>query len=60
MTGITADRAEPVGLYVHLPFCASKCAYCDFPSYAGQEARRGEYTAAVMEEIRGRAEITQF
>ena len=56
MSGITADRAEPVGLYVHLPFCASKCAYCDFPSYAGQEARRGEYTAAVVEEIRGRAE----
>ena len=55
MTGITADRAAPVGLYVHLPFCASKSAYCDFPSYAGQEARRGEITAAVMGQISGRA-----
>lgn len=25
----------PIGLYVHLPFCRSKCAYCDFCSYPG-------------------------
>ena len=29
---------QPIGLYVHVPFCLSKCAYCDFASYAG--ARR--------------------
>ena len=27
---------QPIGLYVHVPFCVSKCAYCDFASYAGR------------------------
>ena len=29
---------ESLSLYVHIPFCRSKCAYCDFNSYAGLEA----------------------
>ncbi len=29
---------ESLALYIHLPFCKQKCAYCDFPSYAGREA----------------------
>lgn len=45
---------RPLGLYVHLPFCASKCGYCDFPSYAGQEAHREAYTQAVCAEITSR------
>lgn len=24
------SRAQPVGLYIHLPFCATRCAYCTF------------------------------
>ena len=26
---------KPIGLYVHIPFCKSKCKYCDFSSYEG-------------------------
>jgi len=26
---------EPLGLYVHIPFCVRKCTYCDFNTYAG-------------------------
>ena len=42
---------QPIGLYVHVPFCVSKCAYCDFASYAGREADVPRYVDAVIGEI---------
>ncbi|HBA60358.1 MAG TPA: hypothetical protein DCZ92_06005 [Elusimicrobia bacterium] len=38
------------GLYVHIPFCRSKCGYCDFASAAGQEDRIDDYLAALARE----------
>ena len=38
------------GLYIHIPFCISKCAYCDFYSAACTE-RIGDYTAALGQEM---------
>ncbi|HSK68457.1 MAG TPA: radical SAM protein, partial [Candidatus Limnocylindria bacterium] len=49
------DKAKPLGLYLHFPFCQSKCAYCDFPSWAGELALREAYTDALVSEIRARA-----
>ena len=46
---------RPLGLYVHFPFCARKCAYCDFPSYAGKLSLRAPYTQALCREIAERA-----
>jgi oxygen-independent coproporphyrinogen III oxidase len=46
----------PTGLYVHVPFCVSKCAYCDFASYAGREADIPRYVDAVVQEITRRGE----
>jgi len=42
---------KPIGLYVHLPFCVRKCAYCDFASYAGRQADIPRYVDAVVQEI---------
>lgn len=37
-----------LGLYLHIPFCRSKCAYCDFCSFAdADEALMNEYTEAL-------------
>jgi len=41
----------PIGLYVHVPFCISKCAYCDFASYPGRNADIPRYVDAVIREI---------
>lgn len=42
---------QSIGLYVHVPFCVSKCAYCDFASYACREADIPRYVEAVVQEI---------
>ena len=30
-----SDNLEKLGIYIHIPFCKSKCDYCDFYSLAG-------------------------
>ena len=38
-------------LYFHIPFCRHRCAYCDFTTYAGQEASIPAYVDALCREI---------
>ena len=47
-----------IGLYLHIPFCARKCAYCDFASWAGREDLMTPYVEAVLSEMarRGRTD----
>ncbi|SCN21762.1 Oxygen-independent coproporphyrinogen-III oxidase 1 [Clostridium sp. N3C] len=40
-----------VGLYIHIPFCKSKCMYCDFCSFSGKENMMIDYTHALCKEI---------
>lgn len=42
---------KPLSLYLHIPFCVRKCAYCDFPSYAGQEKFIDVYVRELCKEI---------
>ena len=44
-------RSEPVGLYLHIPFCESKCIYCDFNSYAGMEHKFEPFVRALVRDI---------
>lgn len=39
------------GLYVHIPFCRTKCVYCDFNCYAGQDHLIPPYVAALRREL---------
>lgn len=46
---------ETISLYIHIPLCVKKCAYCDFASFAGRMEQRGRYVQAVCREIRAQA-----
>jgi len=47
--------AEPFGVYVHFPYCLSKCPYCDFASVAAAPVPHARYADAVLAELRLRA-----
>jgi oxygen-independent coproporphyrinogen-3 oxidase len=44
-------RQEPVGLYLHVPFCESKCIYCDFNSYAHMQDKYEPFVEALCKDI---------
>src|ERR1700760_1738108 len=45
----------PFGIYVHVPFCSTRCGYCDFNTYTAAElgpgVSRGTYAALAADEI---------
>ncbi len=52
-----ASDRDKLGIYVHIPFCRSKCGYCDFYSLAGQEDRMDDYQRALLSHIRETAPL---
>ncbi|MDZ5130210.1 radical SAM family heme chaperone HemW [Clostridium perfringens] len=42
---------DKISLYIHIPFCAQKCLYCDFPSFARKDHLRKAYIEALNKEI---------
>lgn len=42
---------KPLGLYIHIPFCAKKCAYCDFYSAFPEGTVTARYLSVLKEEI---------
>ncbi len=44
-------KNKQIGLYIHIPFCKSKCYYCDFNSFAGMEKHIDDYFNALKKEI---------
>lgn len=45
----------PFGIYIHIPFCAHICPYCDFNTYAGKDDLIPRYVDAVVRELELRA-----
>jgi oxygen-independent coproporphyrinogen-3 oxidase len=50
-SGILALMKE-ISIYLHIPFCRHRCAYCDFNTYAGIESHIPAYIQAICLEIR--------
>jgi putative oxygen-independent coproporphyrinogen III oxidase len=51
--------AKKLGVYIHIPFCASKCGYCDFYSLSGCEKLMPKFHNAVIEHIKESARQLQ-
>jgi len=51
----TSDESRPLGVYVHFPFCGSRCPYCDFAVAVRSEIPHDAYADAVLAELGARA-----
>lgn len=46
-----AEALEPLGVYIHWPFCQSKCPYCDFNSHVREAVDQARWRAALLREL---------
>ncbi|MAO89885.1 MAG: coproporphyrinogen III oxidase [Dehalococcoidia bacterium] len=51
MFDLKSENLKTLALYIHIPFCATKCVYCDFNTYAGIEKLMESYLNALRIEI---------
>jgi len=49
---MTGRNPDPLGLYLHIPFCRARCGYCDFVTFAGIEDKIDGYVKDLCDEIR--------
>lgn len=47
-------------IYIHIPFCVKKCAYCDFLSAPAGKEQRERYVQTLIKEIRGGMPVSAF
>ncbi len=52
-------RPTDIGIYIHWPFCESKCAYCDFNSHVREQVDHARWRAALLAELRFEAALTK-
>jgi len=51
---------QELELYIHIPFCVKKCAYCDFLSAPAGREQRERYVRALVKEIHGGMPVSAF
>ena len=51
---------ETVSLYLHIPFCHTRCHYCNFNTYAGMLPLREPYVRALLTEIAMAGTVAQL
>ena len=51
MDSLSAREKKPLALYLHIPFCARKCAYCDFLSFPSEETKMRSYMEQLRKEL---------
>jgi oxygen-independent coproporphyrinogen-3 oxidase len=49
---------EPLAIYIHWPFCRSKCPYCDFNSHVRDGVNAARWTRALLRDVEHQAELT--
>jgi oxygen-independent coproporphyrinogen-3 oxidase len=45
------ENLNPIGVYIHIPFCEQKCLYCDFNSGPASQALKAQYMDALIKEV---------
>lgn len=53
------NTSRPLGLYIHWPFCLSKCPYCDFNSHVRGKINHKRWQSALLEELEHGAQNQQ-
>ena len=53
------ETAGQLGIYIHIPFCRSKCDYCDFYSLAGQDVQMERYQKALLAHLKETAPMAR-
>lgn len=51
--------STPIALYVHWPFCVTKCPYCDFNSHVRERVDQAAWRAALLDDLRHEAALTR-
>ncbi len=57
---MTATWVVSFSLYIHIPYCESKCPYCDFNSYAASKWPEDDYVRALILELESRVRDEAF
>ncbi|MET0270407.1 MAG: radical SAM family heme chaperone HemW [Sphingomonas sp.] len=48
---VAAETGDPLALYIHWPFCVSKCPYCDFNSHVRESVDQDRWRAALLADM---------